>query len=346
MKKTFENYTVLTGNHGRRGSLWKGEDHLLAVEGRGVIFPFSEHYRRVDYKNIQAITHVLTKRYWIILFALLIPMLLLAGGAALALSREKAPIAITLGVIFLPFLGMLAWHMALGKTCVCTLQTAVQNMRLKPLTRINKARQVMSDIETLCLLHQGPMPTEFSSTVTPQPDYHIPGTKPFWQGSAWVIAAGVSLVILGAGLILCGAVIVSELWSAQYNVLYIDSFLCAMAFICSIAGLAKATKHQTPDGLIPTLWASLVLEVMGGGAFYILIMIDNITRPKKFGGGYSSDLRRLLSQSPLQELTVGCIIIGLGCVFAVPGLNLMFYGFHRVAPHPKPSKSPSVPPAL
>lgn len=346
MKKSFENYTVLTGNHGRRGSLWKGEDHLLAVEGRGVIFPYSEHYRRVDYKNIQAITHVLTKRYWIILFALLIPMLLLAGGAALALSTEKAPIAITLGVIFLPFLGMLTWHMALGKTCVCTLQTAVQNLRLKPLTRINKARQVMSEIQSLCLLHQGPMPTEFADAAfNLQPDYSAPGTKPLWQGSAWVMAAGIALVILGAGLILCGAVIASELWGTQYDVLYIDSFLCAVAFICSIAGLAKAMRHQTPEGLMPALWTSLGLEVIAGGAFYVLIMIDNMTR-SRFRAGPVKDLRRLLSQSPFSPENTGWALIGLGCVFALPGLILMFYGFHRVAPHPKPSRSPSVPPAL
>ncbi|MEY4485322.1 MAG: hypothetical protein RL693_2774, partial [Verrucomicrobiota bacterium] len=162
MRKNFENYTLLSGNHGRRGSLWKGEDHLLAVEGSGIIYPYLEQYRRVDYKNIQAISYVLTKRYWLILVALLFPILGLAVGAALAVSAERNPIAITLGVILLPFLCILILHLALGRTCVCTLQTAVQNMRLKPLTRINKAKPVLGEIEALCLLHQEPMPSEFS----------------------------------------------------------------------------------------------------------------------------------------------------------------------------------------
>src|SRR6476660_3455921 len=125
MRKTFENYTLLTGNHGRRGSMWKGEDHLLAVEGNGILFPYSEQYRRVDYKNIQAISYVLTKRFWLVLCALLIPILGLTGGAAFAFSTESYPLAIILGVILLPFLAILIVHMAMGRTCICTLQTAV-----------------------------------------------------------------------------------------------------------------------------------------------------------------------------------------------------------------------------
>lgn len=351
MRKNFENYTLLTGSHGRRGSLWKGEDHLLAVEGNGILFPYSEQYRRVDYKNIQAITYVLTRRYWIILFALLIPILGLAGGSALAVAGGLNPLAITLGVIILPIVCMLVLHMSLGKTCVCTLQTAVQNMRLKPLTRIDKAKRVMGEIEALCLLHQGALPSDLpDATGAAQPDNTVPGTKPLWHGSAWVTGAGITLTLMAVTLVLYGATLVAGLASRQYSlgVLYIDAFLGMLALICSIAGLAKALKTQTPDGLMTTLWTSLGLEVVGGGAIYLLVVFHSMSQSESAGESRQVFSRLLsLAELSLEQMQVaGWIIIGLGCVFALPGLVLMFYGFRKKAPGPNPSRSASAPPAL
>ncbi len=345
MIKSFENYTRLTGNHGRRGSLWKGEDHLLAVEGRGIIFPYSEHYRRVDYKNIQAISYVLTKRYWLILFAFLIPILGLAGGAAIAVSAENIPIAITLGAIMLPFIAMLILHMVMGRTCICTLQTAVQSMRLIPLTRLKKSLPVLHEIEALCLLHQGGMPKEISDAeVSVDTAVHIPGGKPFWQGSRWVIAAGVTLVLWGA--VMAGELFVNEMWF-----LVLDMLLGASAFICSIVSLTKAVRHRTPEGLMPTLWGSLVIEVIGGLTLYILMIVAQILETiAKKGGANSFDTNsmysRLAALSFEQTKAGGWIIVGLGGALVILGLILISFGFRRGPMNTKPSSHPSVPPAL
>ncbi|CAN5828946.1 hypothetical protein BH11VER1_BH11VER1_04260 [soil metagenome] len=348
MRKSFENYTRLTGTHGRRGSLWKGEDHLLAVEGNGILYPYSEQYRRVDYKNIQAISYVLTKRYWLVLCALLIPILGLAGGAALAFSAEKIPLAITLSVILLPFLAILIVHMVMGKTCVCTLQTAVQNLRLRPLTRINKARQVMSEIESLCLLHQAAMPTEFTDAPTPQKEVELPGTKPMWRGSAWVTTAGIALVIMAATLVVFGATLLSGLTSRSYSlgVLYLEAFAGMTALGCSIAGLTKAMKTQTPDGLMATLWTSLGLEVLGGGAIYLLVVFQSMADSESSDPSRQVFARLMsLGELTLEQMQVaGWIIIGLGCVFALPGLILMYYGFRKAALEPKPTASTTATP--
>lgn len=351
MRKSFENYTLLTGNHGRRGSLWKGEDHLLAVEGNGILFPYSEQYRRVDYKNIQAISYVLTKRYALILSALLIPVLGLAAGAVLAFSAEQNPLAITLSVILLPFLCMLLLHMAMGKTCVCTLQTAVQNLRLKPLTRLKTARKVMGEIEALCLLHQGALPTEFADAGgAPSQDTVIPGTKPLWQGSAWVMAAGVSLVLLAAILVVFGATLLGGVSSRPYSlsVLYVEAFLGMVALMCSIAGLAKAMRTQPPDGLMATLWTSLGIETVGGGAIYLLVVFHSMAQAEIDDGSERifSRLFSLAELSPDQMQLAGWVIIGLGCIFALPGLILMFYGFRKGIPDSKPPGPVSVPPVL
>lgn len=349
MRKTFENYKLLTGNQGRRGSLWKGEDHLLAVEGNGIFFPYSEQYRRVDYKNIQSISYVLTKRYWLVLIALLIPILGLAGGAYLSFYEEKPPLAITLGVILLPFLAILIVHMVMGKTCICTLQTAVQNLRLKPLTRINKARQVMNEIESLCLLHQGPMPTEFTEASSQQ-EVMVPGSQLLWRGSAWVMAAGIALILMAATLVVFGATLLGGLssHSSSVGVLYLEAFAGMAALICTIAGLAKAIKMQTPDGLMATLWTSLGLEVVGGGALYLLVVFQSMADSESAGASRQVFSRLMsLAELTLEQMQVaGWVLIGLGCIIALPGLILMYFGFRKGAPEQKPAASTTAPPVL
>jgi hypothetical protein len=349
MRKTFENYTWLTGNHGRRGSLWKGEDHLLAVEGTGILYPYSEQYRRVDYKNIQAITSVLTKRYWLILFALLVPILGLAAAASLSFVSDRIPLAITFGLILLPFLCILVLHLVMGRTCVCTIQTAVQNMRLKPLTRVNKAKQVMREIESLCLLHQGPMPADAAAVVSALPrDFTVPGTKPLWQGSIWVMAAGIGLTLFAGALVVFGTTLLAGLASAQYSttILYTEALLGIAALICSIVGLTRAVKAQTPDGLMATLWTSLVLELIGGGIIYLLVIFHRMAQTESSGGSRNAFSRLIsLEDLTLEQLQVaGWIVLGLGCVFAVPGLILMFYGMRKGVPQSKPPVSPATPP--
>ena len=80
MKKAFDDYTWLAGRAGTRGSLWQGPDHLLVVEGKGFVFPYREVYRRIDYKNIQALMLTRTMRFvWLGVLYVLLLGLLLAG---------------------------------------------------------------------------------------------------------------------------------------------------------------------------------------------------------------------------------------------------------------------------
>src|SRR5215212_5206770 len=78
MIKTFQDYTLLAGGHGRRGSIWRGPDHLLVVEGSGVLFALTESYRRIDYENIQALSLVRTQRYAWLVAAFSAPLIIMA----------------------------------------------------------------------------------------------------------------------------------------------------------------------------------------------------------------------------------------------------------------------------
>src|SRR3954470_14240776 len=152
MTKSFDNYTLLAGSHGRRGSIWRGPDHLLVVEGGGVLFALTETYRRIDYENIQALSLVRTQRYGWLLAAFLAPLVIMAlillimtlAGAG---TSELTTVTVILGMplLLVPFI-LLVIHLARGRTVRCTLQTAVQNLRLRPLTREARAEKVMAEI--------------------------------------------------------------------------------------------------------------------------------------------------------------------------------------------------------
>jgi hypothetical protein len=80
VKKNFGEYQRAAGRGRYEGSLWFGAEHLLVIENSGFIFPFSESYRRIDYRNIQALTIAKTKRGAILTAFLLAALALLGWG--------------------------------------------------------------------------------------------------------------------------------------------------------------------------------------------------------------------------------------------------------------------------
>ena len=61
MAKKLEGYEPLL-IRGGKGSLWLGDDHLLMIESQTLLLSYKEIYRRLDYKNIQAVVHGKSRR--------------------------------------------------------------------------------------------------------------------------------------------------------------------------------------------------------------------------------------------------------------------------------------------
>jgi hypothetical protein len=147
MKKTFGDYRHLAG-----GMLWEGPDHLLYIESSGFFLSFSESYRRIDFKNIQALSLVKTSRYaWISL--LLVVCTVMTGLPLLSSDLPTAGI-VSFGIGAAVFALLLIYHLAKGPTSNFTLRTAVQTLRLKSVRRMKLGREAMVRIAELCDLHQ------------------------------------------------------------------------------------------------------------------------------------------------------------------------------------------------
>ncbi|RBP42604.1 hypothetical protein DES53_106313 [Roseimicrobium gellanilyticum] len=340
MKKQFADYTWLAGNHGSKGSLWQGPDHLLVIEGKGFLLALSEVYRRLDYKNVQALTLTETRRYVWMSFLLGIGALLFALLTWATWNQEPfIPISLALPAGLLAIL--LAVHLARGRTCSCTLQTAVQVLRLKPLNRLQTALPVIQRLETLCQQHQQGMPVMTpeslaaapapSSMPTPMGYASAAGMKPPWSGSGWVLAAG--LLSVGWAMVLAGELFVSNLLFTVLNML-----VGGASFIMAIVALVRAHLQKVPVGLSGALLGGLVTH-FGTGVLLAVVGVMSTAKLNKQATPLeilernqraSEDLFNNLAACSFGEAgALGWALLGIAMVLACCGIVQLVYSPRR-----------------
>lgn len=119
------------GGSFERQKLYFGDDHLLVIDGT-----YSERYRRLYYKDIQALLRYPTAGsiiLQVILIFILIPSLIgLLSGDEFAWGY-LFPI-VPIGLI-------LAYSIYLGRSCRIALKTQVQLVRLSAVGNLRKARK-------------------------------------------------------------------------------------------------------------------------------------------------------------------------------------------------------------
>lgn len=332
MKKAFDDYTVLAGSHRMKGSLWQGPDHLLVIEGRGFLLPYSEHYKRIDYKNVQALTITQTSNWiWINLLLGLL-FLFFACIAVLALMNEEGPIGYILMIPSATLLTALIYHLSLGKSCRCALQTAVQIMPLKPLTRFKKAEAVLAKLGQICREHQGEMPAASTLPDEPMPSVMpahqaavLPGSKKIWRGSPWVLWTGIFTV-------LWGGLIAGELFVPGMVYSIIQITIWVPVFVLLLISLVRVSRYVTPGRLTFSLWTAMVFQVVLGIALYVGVIISSVIAEESNEGAQSG---RLLID-PLVNLSLdetgmwGLLIILCGVLIMALGLIMVSSGARLV----------------
>ena len=130
-----------------RSNLWLGKDHLLCVETEG----YTESYKRFYFRDIQAITLRKNSR-WLVLAVVTGLMTGFFGFIVLA----KWIFGIIGGICAIPFLVNFLY----GPSCACQLRTAVQTEDLPSMSRVRRARRVITRIRPLIAEAQGQLSAE------------------------------------------------------------------------------------------------------------------------------------------------------------------------------------------
>ena len=122
-----------------RYTLWMGRDHLLHI-ATGI---FTEEYKRFYFRDIQSLI-VHKSKFWLVWNFVL---LFLAFVSAL-LSFVNDDIERLVGAMIAILLAMIVLiSFVRGPGCVCYIQTAVQQQKLRSISRINKAQKIMDSLK-------------------------------------------------------------------------------------------------------------------------------------------------------------------------------------------------------
>ena len=137
-------------------SLWFADDHMLVVEPTTRQFPYDETYRRIMFRDIQAVTLQPTSKFAAvnILAGIMLGILLLVLMTSFD-SEPTLAISFTLG---LPLLFLLAVNLAKGPSCKVHLQTAVLLLEMEIFTRRRSANRVLQQILDRANRAQGVVP--------------------------------------------------------------------------------------------------------------------------------------------------------------------------------------------
>ena len=124
-----------------RYTLWMGRDHLLHIS-TGI---FTEEYKRFYFRDIQSfIVH--KSKSWLVWNFVLLFLALFSALLSFAVDDIErlvgAMIAILLAMIVLI-------SFIRGPGCVCYIQTAVQQQKLRSISRINKAQKIMNSLKPI-----------------------------------------------------------------------------------------------------------------------------------------------------------------------------------------------------
>jgi len=126
-----------------KDTLWLAPDHILYV----VMWFITEDYKRFYFRDVQAITLHRTKQGKYINIVLTIIGLASVPAAFFTGEEARFFFFFSAGITGV-FVLINIW---LGPTCECYMQTAVQRVKLNPLTRIKKARKVMNYLNPVIL---------------------------------------------------------------------------------------------------------------------------------------------------------------------------------------------------
>lgn len=306
-------------------SLWRGEDHLLWVEGS----VSQEHYKRFYYKDIQAVILRKTGRQhiWTVvwgLFALFFGALTLLGGG-------PADISFVFCGLFVVSLLINLW---LGPGCVVYIQTAVQLQRLANLVRIPTALKSLDQIKAMVYRAQGGLDTNALSQfkdavptnaagvqrVMPQEMAPLSGAKyltPYVSTLHWLLFG----VLLVAGIIR-----ISQHWLRWLPLAVVDIIFLAATVVLAIVALVRWQSHVKGTLLSVLSWCTLVLVILHGLTDYIIFITGPIINP---GAAYNEfEMLRLFWNNLIGEhsaVTTAMMIFAVGStVLGVLGIISVF----------------------
>lgn len=142
-------------------SLWFADDHMLVVEPTTRQLPYDENYRRIMFRDIQAVTLQPTSKFAAanIIIGILLGVFLLFMLTSDVFSIGMGEFSVFVALVGLPLLSLLTVNLVKGPSCKVCLQTAVLLLEMEIFTRRRSAERVIQQILDRANRAQGVDPT-------------------------------------------------------------------------------------------------------------------------------------------------------------------------------------------
>lgn len=284
-----------------RGRLWLAEDHLAYVQAK----PYSESCHRFYLNDIQAIV-VTRTRAGKVMNAVLVSMILLlvlAGAALVAiLDADPLPVYLLLVAPAVVLLALLFGNLAMGPTAVTWLHTAVNAVRLVPLSRLRTAEKGASRIAAAVGQVQGGIGPE---TLAGRPGevvwasanlhYAMETSRPAGPEQAEIKHEGGSFhAALFYLTFIMGVSACLDIFFQNGIKNAVDSILVLPLFGASIGALIKQIRSDLPPFIKTMAWlipaiillAVMIMAVLGAAA--MMNSISKMNDPGEFNDIFRS----------------------------------------------------------
>ena len=262
--------------------MWEGPDHFLFIETQAFVARVSESYRRIDFRNVQAVSITRTQhRIWYNVVGVL--LLALGVWSSVTAQTDNSPGLHVFGLLFgVPGLIVILANLLKGPTVRAKILTAVQVLTVKGIKRQKAAQKLATRAAELCMIHQGGLPRTTSETNSFSHVGSVPlqGVKvklPF-AGSRSVIAAALAMIASGVLLILDGVTPLPAVTLLNCLAIMLAGMLC-------IAGLGRNRDRAMPPAILGSLWTGVFMTVAVGIGLYILLNITHIRTLAEDGNG-------------------------------------------------------------
>lgn len=249
----------------QRQRLWLGREHILNLR----IAWATESHRRFQLRDIQAITVTGTERGRNLNYVLGIVTAILGGTAAYLLvafpgSTGAGTLSVMSGLAAAFCAVYFLVNVALGKTCVCRLYTAVQTEELKSLGRIRSARRFLDIVTPLIEAAQGPVTEEMlqgRELESLEASEHARTNRQSPSQANVNHSEGNVHMALFALLLLSGLDVITLAMFSFPSRRVLDFVLLTLAFVVNIVALIRQSKTDLPGPVRGISWTSMI--VMG-----------------------------------------------------------------------------------
>jgi len=255
MSDRFAGYERLIKGGFGCSSLWLGKDHLLYVEGFGLLLPVNERYRRYAYTDIDSVVIAPTSvgklvTIWYAAAAAVACASLAAIVTDVELPGYRWIFGAVAAVAMIAALLLLVRHLRRGATCICELCTAVSRVQPRPLRRLKTTGPAVEELRERIVSARVNATADDSASLTTA-TLEPPEVKPP-RLSAWAVPS----FLLHLGLAVWMMLVIVLGWNGTATAVITSSLAFGALSTLSLA-LAAATRNPVPAESGMQLWALL-----------------------------------------------------------------------------------------